>query len=180
MPAFKEARRRLVFDDATWNVIRYDAPGEAYRTLVAKIPGTKAVDFAGLHESEGRVTVLLLEVTDYATDPKALRDRTADQSLACEFAQKVLGTLGGLVYLCRVESSADIYRRMTMALSRPETQMRCVLWICDCPIPERKLHTQIHTMNQNLKKLLRIQGLRTFAVVDPAHAAIPNLVINSV
>lgn len=180
MPIFIESRRRFSFEEPAWNVIKYDANGGDYRAIVAQIPGTKAVDFVGVHQTDGNRILLLLEVSDYALDPKAMEQVVQTGDLATEFAHKVRDTLAGLVLLNRTTESPSSFQAISHALIDHNHEFRLVLWLCDCQKPEARLKPLADTLNKKLKKLIRCHKQRPIVFLSIEDANIPNLQVSPV
>ena len=142
--------------------------------MIAKLPATKAVDFVGLHNHANKSSVWLIEVTDYATDPRRLDDQVENQGLAQEFAMKVRDTLAGVLLLNRC-SDKPIWRDICRAVSDRGIQLRVVLWVCKCRGSKQKHKQQVHTLNQQLKKLFRFRPPQMFAFVDLEESRIQGL-----
>ena len=124
--SYDEGNLRFDFDD-DWRVLKWDMM-PAYTGGIQQIPGTKAVDFVGLHVA---TTLWLIEVKD----PRGHRvewERLIEGSLHTQIAEKVRDTIAGLVWAHRrpARGGVDLEPFVRALHDRaPSVKVSVVLWL---------------------------------------------------
>ncbi len=178
MPVFVEKGLQFEFDDNAWQARHYDANGGDYRTVLSKIPETKAVDFVGIHQRGGRPVLYLIEATDYSSNLHNLAEVSRDGGLATEFAQKVRDTVAGLTLLARQTASREQWLPFLKHLADPGSEIRFVLWVRNGNGSEQQRQAQNSTILDQVKKRLRIARQKVFVPADLAHV-VPDVCVRS-
>lgn len=136
--SFNESRLEFCFDGSWTHVQKYD-DGAFYRKQCAKLSGTTAVDFVGMHE--GRVW--LIEVKNLTGYTVENRERVLKGELWQQVAQNFRDTVAALVGAHVSDGSVDGRAEMIQALARAPAVRPLVLalWLepADAGLPDRRL-----------------------------------------
>ncbi len=153
MRAFTEGRLHFAFDD-DWNVVKWDRH-VAYTGGIHRLPGTKAVDFVGIHHSKP----YFIEVTDFREHRIDTKHQLTTDQLVDEVADKVRDTLAGVIWACRRPAldQGDLLVPLVGALvdQRQRSEKAAVIvWLeRDAPSSEPELSTLEGRIKQRLRWL---------------------------
>ncbi len=142
----------LVFEFSDpWNVLKLDEHSD-YRERIAKLEGTKAVDFLGILDE----ALYLIEVKDFRGHRIENKDRLTSGELSIEIGQKVRDSLACVVGAYRTSSAPETWTPFVRILSDKLKAVKVVLWVeHDLPdhhLARRKAKASVET--QVFKKKL--------------------------
>ena len=121
MPRLEEGKLAFDFDDASWQVMRWDAPNPGYVNGIRNLPKSKAVDLIGIHDQK----LFLIEVKDYR-----YYNRQKEDPPPLEFAWKVRDTIAGLVGMYR-HGDYEPLGPFVALLANPNQRVIPILWLED-------------------------------------------------
>ena len=133
MAAFDEGHQRFAFDDQQWTVVKYDDHRD-YRQRIAKLQGTKAVDFIGLQNGPDGV-FYWIEVKDFRGYRIHNKHRLSDGELATEAGEKVRDSVAGVVGAYCTSSQWEVWRPFVRAIWQRNSAIRVLLWLEEDNIP---------------------------------------------
>lgn len=154
MPAFDEEHQRFAFDDRQWTVVKYDDHRD-YREKIAKLDGTKAVDFVGLHNGPDGV-LYWIEVKDFRGYRIQTKRRLSDGGLATEVGQKVRDSIAGVIGAYCMSGQWETWRPFVKAIWRRKCSTRVLLWLEEDNIPgppgrrQNAAQVQAHLLRERL------------------------------
>lgn len=129
MTVFKESYLHFTFDEAHWNVIKYDEDPK-YIDISNKLAGTKAVDFLGFYNSN---TLAMFEVKGFRGygSLKSVNDRLAHgmEELSTEVAQKVKDTVAAIVGISCNTGLQDAFWQQAATHLLQKKPLVIVAWI---------------------------------------------------
>ncbi|HVA47275.1 MAG TPA: hypothetical protein VNH11_12980 [Pirellulales bacterium] len=149
---FREGQLRFQFSDE-WYVVKYDGHRD-YSAEMARLQGTKAVDFIALLEAQPAAEMLWMEVKDFRGYRIQNKARQFDGELAAELGEKVRDSIAGLVGAWQRSSTPDVWLPFIERLSQREPPMKVLLWLEDDPPPPGG------TRNATLTERVRIRLLK--------------------
>ncbi len=168
-----EARLRFAFD-ADWRVLKWDRH-PAYAEGIQRLPGTKAVDFVGLHQSKP----WFIEVTDFRGHRIETKHQVTSGQLVDEVVCKVRDTLAGLVYACgRTPDHEHILSQLVFPLVNRSEKVPVVVWMEGDRLPDAAERSNLkHAIERRLRWLNSkvLVTCRTLAENDP----LPGLSVTS-
>ncbi len=133
MTAFKEQKQRFDFDDQQWSVIKYDDHPD-YLQRIEKLPGSKGVDFIGLHK-HGSDNLYWIEVKDFRGYRIANKKRLSAGELATEVGMKVRDSLAGVMAAYCSSSRWAEWRAFVRSMWQRRAPIRVLLWLEEDPMP---------------------------------------------
>jgi hypothetical protein len=162
MLSFDEQKQKFTFDDGRWWVVKYDKHRD-YRERIAKLDGTKAVDFVGLQDGEDGV-LYWIEVKDFRGYRIQNKDRLSGAGLAQEVAEKVRDSLAGVVAAYRTSAEPEEWKPFVRALSRKASSVHVLLWLEEDAIrrPPGRRGNDAQVLSQKIKQKLRWLAARVF------------------
>jgi hypothetical protein len=162
MPSFEEGHQRFTFDGRQWLVVKYDDHRD-YREKIARLDGSKAVDFVGVHGGENG-SLYWIEVKDFRGYRIQNKRRLSDGELAQEAAEKVRDSVAGVVGAYRTSADPDTWRPLVRALGRKTPPIRVLLWLEEdgMPGPRGRRDNAAQVLAQQLKRKLRWLTARAF------------------
>jgi hypothetical protein len=129
---FDEKRLHFSFDEERWSVLQWDHH-PAYRGGIHALPGTKAVDFVGIHHGES----YFIEVTDFREHRIETKHQLTSGQLVDEVAAKLRDTLAGLVWAC---GRAPLDERDLASFVRPlvnrSRKVPVIVWLEEDRLPD--------------------------------------------
>lgn len=143
---YDEGLLRFSFDD-DWRVLKWDEH-PAYTGGLSKTPGTKAVDFVGIHLDDP----WFIEVKDFRGYRIENKERRSGGDLAREVAEKVRDTLAALAWACErhpldQDGLATFLRRIVCR----EAKIPVVLWLEeDRPLADAQASALAEAIKRNL------------------------------
>jgi hypothetical protein len=177
MPPFDEQHQRFTFDDQQWTVVKYDGHRD-YREKIAKLDGTKAVDFVGLHNGPDGV-LYWIEVKDFRGYRIRNKHRLSDGELAAEVGHKVRDSIAGVIGAYRMSGQWEVWRPFVRAIWRRDCTIRVLLWLEEDNIPgppgRRQNASQVQA--QLLRDSLGWLTARVFVVSQTLGGCPPGLVV---
>ena len=177
MPSFDEEHQRFAFDDQQWTVVKYDDHRD-YRQKIAKLHGTKAVDFVGLHDGPDGV-LYWIEVKDFRGYRIPNKPRLSGGELAAEVGQKVRDSIAGVIGAHLTSGQWETWRPFAKAISRRDGRIQVLLWLEEDnvagPLGRRQNAAQVQA--QLLKKTLGWLTPRVFVVSQTLGGCPPGLVV---
>ena len=159
-----EEHQRFTFDDGLWFVVKYDEHRD-YRDKIARLDGTKAVDFVGLQDGEDGV-LYWIEVKDFRGYRIQNKRRLSGDELAQEVSEKVRDSLAGVVGAYGSSAESDLWRPFVRALWRRRSPIRVLLWLEEdsMPRPPGRGHNAADVLLEQIKQKLRWLTARVFVV----------------
>jgi hypothetical protein len=177
MPPFDEDHQRFTFDDQKWTVVKYDAHRD-YRQKIAKLHGTKAVDFIGLYNGPDRV-LYWIEVKDFRGYRIQNKPRLSDGELAAEVGEKVRDSIAGVIGAHCTSNQWEVWQPFVKAMLGRKCQIRVLLWLEEdnIPGPTGRRPNSAQVQSQLLKKRLGWLTARVFVVSQALGGCPPGLVV---
>lgn len=154
MACFEEGHQRFVFKDQEWTVEKYDAHND-YRSKIANLQGTKAVDFVALHKGD-EGDLYWIEVKDFRGYRIQNKPRLSGGELALEVAEKVRDSIAGVVGAYCTSSNWQTWQPFVQAVWRRKCRTRVLLWLEEDNMPrpsERRCNSAQVLMQQIKEKL---------------------------
>jgi hypothetical protein len=166
---------RFHFDES-WIVIKYDDHKD-YRERIGRLPDTKAVDFAAIHDV---VFLFFIEVKDFRGYRIQNRHRILDGELAVEVAQKVRDSVAGIV-AAHHRGSTKVWDEFIACLTSSENPVRVLLWLEDDlpPGPRGRRPNQASVLIDRLKQHLRWLTTRVMVAGLTVGAAPEGMTVSS-
>lgn len=164
MPTFDEGHQRFTFDDQRWTVEKYDSHAD-YRNKIAKLSGTKAVDFVGLLDGV-RGDLYWIEVKDFRGYRIQNKERLSEGELAIEVAQKVRDSIAGIIGAYHTSGSWETWEPFVRSLQSRDNRVRVILWLeqDNMPGPPGVRKNQAQVLGQALAQKLRWLTARVFVL----------------
>jgi len=161
MPSFVEQNQRFTFDDGQWSVVEYDEHRD-YHQRIAKLSGTKAVDFVGLQDGEDGV-LYWIEVKDFRGYRIQNKRRLSGDELAQEVSEKVRDSLAGVVGAYQTSTEWEVWKPFVRALWR-KTSIRVLLWLEEdsVPGPRGRRDNAAQVLSKKIKQNLKWLTARVF------------------
>lgn len=141
--SFTEHGLRFEFGDA-WSGVKYDGH-RLYRSGIISVPGTKALDFFGLHAGG---MLLFFEANDYRATARLTHGSTAET--LSEIAQKVRDTLAG-IWAARLRGTLP--PELAKVFSAKAVRQVVLAWWREHDLPHnsrRRLRTQLGPLRARL------------------------------
>lgn len=147
---------RFDFDDAFWNTIQYDGPGQVFRTTIEpKVHGSKAVDFCGIYDKK---KLVLFEIKSLKNAMGSLDARkrleNGGEDIATEIAQKVRDSLAGIVHGGRFKIS-DFWINSLDLLASASKEVYVIAWIEQDPNLDPKWKERRKCANPLIRQTLQ-------------------------
>lgn len=173
MPVLEEKYLRFEFAD-TWRVFQLDEH-PSYRNSIAKLNGTKAVDFLGLHKN----ILYFIEVKDFKWYRIQNKKRVNSSELATEFGQKVKDSIACIIGSYRNPSYTDHYHDYFQKIKQCDS-IKSILWLeHDLPrYSPQNNRAKSGTQSNIYKKKLRWLGSNSHVwVSNMENSALPETVV---
>lgn len=172
---FTEEYQQFSFDDSKWIVLKYDEE-TAYLDRIAKLQGTKGVDFIGIHDSD----LYLIEVKDFRNFRIQNQPRLTSGELSIEVGQKVRDTVAGIVGAYRTSSHPQRWESFAKKITANNKVIRVVIWLeYDLPAHNTARDKVRASVETNVYKK-RLNWLTSQVLVaNQSSSVIPNLVVTN-
>ncbi len=155
MPSFVEQHQRFTFDDRKWVVVKYDEHRD-FLERIAKLQGTKAVDFVALHNGEDG-DLYWIEVKDFRGYRIENRPRLSSGELALEVGRKVRDSVAGVAGAYSSSGEWEEWKPFMKAAWRRRCKIRVLLCLeeDDMPGPAARRQNAAQVQVRLLKETLR-------------------------
>jgi len=108
-----------------WHVLKLDEHYD-YRERIARLGGTKSVDFLGVFNEH---TVYFIEVKDFHGYRIENKDRLQDGLLADEVGQKVRDSLACVISAHRNSAQQEVWKKFIDLLCNRQKDIKVIIWL---------------------------------------------------
>lgn len=172
MTAYDEQQQRFTFDDALWQVLKYDDSPEFRNHLGKQIQGSKAVDFVALGPES---TLYLLEIKDYRKD----HTPRPEAEVVSVVSQKVRDTLSGLIGLQRREVGPDFLQDWLSRCSLAGCELKVVLWDEEQGQDNLQKKLRAASLRKEIRNKLKWLDVKVLVVGNCLGSSLPGLSVDN-
>lgn len=176
MPHIEEGFLAFDFSDS-WRILKLDEHRD-YRERIARLEGTKAVDFLSILDEQ---ELYLIEVKDFRGHKIETRDRLLTGELSIEVAQKVRDSLACIIGAFRTSSEPEFWQPYATLLCNRGRTIKIVLWLeNDLPPPHLRLRQKfMASISGNVFKQKLTWLTSRVLVCGSDKQGLPNLVVSN-
>lgn len=134
-----------------WRVLKLDDHPD-YRDRIAKLDGTKSVDFLGIFNER---VFYFIEVKDFRGHRIENKDRLQDGLLADEVGQKVRDSLACVISAHRNSAQQELWKKFVDLICNRQKDIKVIIWLEQDlpahPIQQRKVLASISSIKFKAK-----------------------------